>query len=93
METQEKNLMLKALVERGIAQGKLNSTEIDAVLVEADVDMEEMEKVYQKLEANGVEIVDDLSDEILNDISVDIDLPKDYDNSAMVADPKSVIDE
>ena len=93
METQEKNLMLKALVERGIAQGKLNSTEIDAVLVEADVDMEEMEKVYQKLEANGVEIVDDLSDEILNDISVDIDLPKDYDNSAMVADPKSVIDD
>ncbi len=93
METQEKNLMLKALVDRGIAQGKLNSTEIDTVLVEADVDMEEMEKVYQKLEAHGVEIVDDLSDEILSEISVDIDLPKDYDNSAMVADPKSVIDD
>ena len=93
METQEKNLMLKALVDRGIAQGKLNSTEIDTVLVEADVDMEEMEKVYQKLEAHGVEIVDDLSDEILSEISVDIDLPKDYDNSAMIADPKSVIDD
>ena len=93
MDTQEKNLMLKALVDRGISQGKLNSTEIDTVLVEADVDMEEMEKVYQKLEAHGVEIVDDLSDEILNDISVDIDLPKDYDNSAMITDPKSVIDD
>ena len=43
METQEKNLMLKALVDRGISQGKLNSTEIDAVLIEADVDMEEMD--------------------------------------------------
>ena len=94
MENQEKNLMLKALIERGIAQGKLNSTEIDTVLVEADVDMDEMEKVYSKLESHGVEIVDDLSDEILDSISVDIDLPKDYDSSAMVAaDAKSVIDD
>ncbi len=94
MENQEKNAMLKALIDRGISQGKLNSTEIDTVLVEADVDMDEMEKVYAKLESHGVEIVDDLSDEILDSISVDIDLPKDYDNSAMVAaDAKSVIDD
>lgn len=94
MENQEKNLMLKALVERGIAQGKLNSTEIDTVLVEADVDMDEMEKIYSKLESHGVEIVDDLSDEILDSISVDIDLPKDYDSSTMIAaDAKSVIDD
>ncbi len=94
MEIQDKNLMLKALIERGISQGKLNSTEIDTVLVEADVDMDEMEKVYSKLESHGVEIVDDLSDEILDSISVDIDLPKDYDSSVMVAaDAKSVIDD
>ncbi len=94
MENQEKNAMLKALIDRGISQGKLNSTEIDTVLVEADVDMDEMEKVYAKLESHGVEIVDDLSDEILDSISVDIDLPKDYDNSAMIAaDAKSVIDD
>ncbi len=94
MENQEKNLMLKALIDRGISQGKLNSTEIDTVLVEADVDMDEMEKVYSKLESAGVEIVDDLSDEILDSISVDIDLPKDYDSSSMIAaDAKSVIDD
>ncbi len=94
MENQEKNALLKALVDRGIATGKLNSTEIDAVLVEADVDMEEMEKVYAKLESYGVEIVDDLSDEILDSISVDIDLPKDYDGAAMAtSDVKSVIDD
>ena len=93
MENQEKNALLKALVDRGIATGKLNSTEIDAVLVEADVDMEEMEKVYAKLESYGVEIVDDLSDEILDSISVDIDLPKDYDGAVIAADAKSVIDD
>ena len=93
MENQEKNALLKALVDRGIATGKLNSTEIDAVLVEADVDMEEMEKIYAKLESYGVEIVDDLSDEILDSISVDIDLPKDYDGAVIAADAKSVIDD
>ena len=93
MDNQEKNNVLKALIDKGIMQGKLNSTEIDTVLVEADVDMEEMEKIYAKLESHGVEIVDDLSDEILDNISVDIDLPKDYDSSVMAADPKSVIDD
>ncbi len=93
MENQEKNTLLKALIDRGISSGKLNSTEIDAVLVEADVDMEEMEKVYAKLESYGVEIVDDLSDEILDSISVDIDLPKDYDGTVVAADAKSVIDD
>ena len=93
MENQEKNSLLKALVDRGISTGKLNSTEIDAVLVEADVDMEEMEKIYAKLESYGVEIVDDLSDEILDSISVDIDLPKDYDGAVVAADAKSVIDD
>ena len=93
MENQEKNALLKALVDRGVSTGKLNSTEIDAVLVEADVDMEEMEKIYAKLESYGVEIVDDLSDEILDSISVDIDLPKDYDGAVIAADAKSVIDD
>ena len=94
MENQEKNSLLKALIDRGISSGKLNSTEIDTVLVEADVDMEEMEKVYAKLESYGVEIVDDLSDEILDSISVDIDLPKDYDGAVLATgDAKSVIDD
>ena len=94
MEIQDKNLMIKALIDRGIAAGKINSTEIDTILVEADVDVDEMEKIYSKLEASGVEIIDDLSDEILENISVDIDLPKDYDNASIAAtDPKSVIDD
>ncbi len=94
MDNQEKNSLIKALIDRGVATGKLNSTDIDTVLVEADVDVDEMEKVYSKLESAGVEIIDDLSDEILENISIDIDLPKDYDNSSVIAtDPKSVIDD
>ena len=91
MERSDKNLMLKALIEKGSATGKLTTTEIDTVVIEADIDMEEMEKIYTKLDALGVEIIDDLSEESLDAISVDIDVPKDYDN--MLGDPKSVIDD
>ncbi|MGN0446925.1 MAG: RNA polymerase sigma factor RpoD [Acutalibacteraceae bacterium] len=91
MEKNDKNAMLKALVEKGSSTGKLTTTEIDTVVIEADIDMEEMEKIYTKLEALGVEIIDDLSEENFDSISVNIDLPKDYDN--MLGDPKSVIDD
>ena len=91
MERSDKNSMLKALIDKGSAAGKLTTTEIDTVVIEADIDMEEMEKIYSKLEALGVEIIDDLTDESIEEISVDIDVPKEYD--IMLGDPKSVIED
>ena len=43
MDNHDKELLLKALIDKGVANGKINSSEIDAVIVEADVDMEKME--------------------------------------------------
>ena len=94
MDNHDKELLLKALIDKGVANGKINSSEIDAVIVEADVDMEKMDEIYAKLESKGVEIIDDFSDESLDDITVDIDVPKDYDSVAVSAiDAKSVIDD
>ena len=94
MDNHDKELLLKALIDKGVANGKINSSEIDAVIVEADVDMEKMDEIYSKLESKGVEIIDDFSDESLDDITVDIDVPKDYDSVAVsAADAKSVIDD
>ena len=76
MENTEKKAMVKALIDKGLATGKLNSTDIDTVLVEADIDIEEMEKLYSTLENHGIEIVDDFGDEMLDSISMDIDVPK-----------------
>ena len=39
MDNHDKELLLKALIDKGVANGKINSSEIDAVIVEADVDM------------------------------------------------------
>ncbi len=94
MDNHDKELLLKALIDRGVANGKINSSEIDAVIVEADVDMEKMDEIYTKLESKGVEIIDDFSGDSLDDITVDIDMPKDYDTVAVSAiDAKSVIDD
>ena len=94
MDNHDKELLLKALIDKGVANGKINSSEIDAVIVEADVDMEKMDEIYAKLESKGVEIIDDFSDDSLDDITVDIDVPKDYDSIAVSAiDAKSVIDD
>lgn len=94
MDNHDKELLLKALIDKGVANGKINSSEIDAVIVEADVDMEKMDEIYSKLESKGVEIIDDFSDDSLDDITVDIDVPKDYDSVAVSAvDAKSVIDD
>ena len=91
MENTEKKAMVKALVDKGLATGKLNSTDIDTVLVEADIDIEEMEKLYSTLESHGIEIIDDFGDEMLDNISMDIDIPKGYDNAPIQADSKNAV--
>ena len=91
MENTEKKAMVKALVDKGLATGKLNSTDIDTVLVEADIDIEEMEKLYSTLESHGIEIIDDFGDEMLENISMDIDIPKGYDNAPIQTDGKNAV--
>ena len=91
MENTEKKAMVKSLIDKGLATGKLNSTDIDTVLVEADIDIEEMEKLYSTLENHGIEIVDDFGDEMLDSISMDIDVPKGYDNAPIQTDSKNAV--
>ncbi|MBQ7597563.1 MAG: RNA polymerase sigma factor RpoD [Clostridia bacterium] len=91
MENLEKRAVFKNLIDKGIAMGKINSSDIDTALVEADVDIEEIEKLYATLEAHGIEIVDDFSDEMLDSISMDIDIPKGFDNSLMATDNKNAV--
>jgi len=79
------------LVDKGIAQGKLNSSDIDTILLEADIDIEEIEKLYATLESHGIEIIDDFGDDLLDSISMDIDMPKGYDSSLLATDSKNIV--
>ena len=77
MEGNEKKTPFKALVEKGKAAGKLTTQEIDAAMVEMDIDIEELDKLYETLESQNIEIVDDLSNASMENL--DVDIPKSLD--------------
>ncbi len=50
------------LIENGKVKGKLTTKEITDFIEEVDFEVEQMDKLYDTLENNGIEIVEDLSD-------------------------------
>ena len=75
----------KKLVERGKSQGNLSAQEIDTVIVEMDLDVDELEKLNDMLDAANVTIIDDFSAEALSGIPLEVDLPKETDAAETVA--------
>ncbi len=52
----EKKFNIKDLVEKGKQKGSLSNTEIMEALEDVDYDIEQIEKLYETLEASGVEV-------------------------------------
>ncbi len=52
----EKAFDVKSLIEKGKSKGSLSNNEILEALEEVDLDIEQMEKLYETLESNGIEI-------------------------------------
>ncbi len=94
MEGTEKKVPFKMLVDRGKAAGKLTAQEIDAAIIEMNLDVEELDKLYETLEANNIEIIDDISSEAIENFDVDIpksiDIGAGDDKNANVDDPVKV---
>ncbi len=67
MGLQEKKNVIRELSEQGRAKGQLSTKEILDATGDLDFDTEQMEKLYDTLEALGVEIVEDFGD--MSDLS------------------------
>ncbi len=89
METIDKKSALKALVEKGKAVGKLTTQEIDNAIVELDIEMEELDKLYELIEANNIELIDDLGDMARDAITDETDMAKTDDGGA--SDSKTLV--
>lgn len=77
MGVQEKKTVLKELLENGKAKGKLTTKEISDALEELDYDVEQVDKMYDLLEANNIEIIEDMVtpvEEELKDLGKHADL-------------------
>lgn len=76
MENLDKKTAIKALVEKGKAVGKLTTQEIDTAIIELDIEMDELDKLYEIIEQHNIEIIDDLSDMAREAITSETDLAK-----------------
>ena len=74
MENIDKKSAIKALVEKGKAVGKLTTQEIDNAMLELDIDIEELDKLYELIEANNIELIDDLDDMAQDAITDETDM-------------------
>ncbi|MEE0858259.1 MAG: RNA polymerase sigma factor RpoD [Acutalibacteraceae bacterium] len=70
----DKRTIIKEILEKGKAKGKLTTKEIFDIMGETDFEPEQLERMYDQLEKEGIEIVEDLVDDI-QDIS-DIEIRK-----------------
>ncbi|MBR3290307.1 MAG: RNA polymerase sigma factor RpoD, partial [Clostridia bacterium] len=62
-------MQLSDLVELGHAKGKLTTQEILDAMEDMDFDPEQMDKLYESLEAANIEVIDDLQDDTLEELA------------------------
>ena len=77
MPQQEKRSLAKELIELGQQKGQLTNQDILDALGEQDLDPEKLEKLYETIEQQGIEIVEDFDDLKIDDIDLSIDDNKD----------------
>ena len=70
METPDKKTVIRDLIELGKSKGQLSTKEILDALGELDFEPEQIEKFYDTLEAQGVEIIEDFANLPLEDLDI-----------------------
>lgn len=70
METPDKKTVIKDLIELGKGKGQLSTKEILDALGELDFEPEQIEKFYDTLESQGVEIIEDFANLPLEGLEV-----------------------
>ena len=79
MAGQDKKTLLKDLIDSGKQKGKLSTKEINDVLEELDFDVEQVDKLYDTLESQNIEIIEDFTAPV--DIELIPEEPEELENS------------
>ena len=89
---QDKKTVVKELLEIGKQKGQLNNQDILDAIGEIDFDPEQLEKLYDNLEQQGIEIVEDMGDIKIDDIDLGDGKDSDFvaDGAVTVDDPVKV---
>ena len=89
---QDKKTVVKELLELGKQKGQLTNQDILDAIGEIDFDPEQLEKLYDNLEQQGIEIVEDMGDIKIDDIDLGDGKDSDFvaDGAVTVDDPVKV---
>ncbi|HHV51492.1 MAG TPA: RNA polymerase sigma factor RpoD [Clostridiales bacterium] len=71
----DRKTLVRELLELGRSKGKLTTQEILDALEDVDFDPEQMDKVYDILESQNIEIVDDFETDVFSDLDFVVDTP------------------
>ncbi len=82
MAAQERKSAIRDLIEQGKAKGKLTTKEINDVLEELDYDVEQMDKLYDTLEAYNIEIVEDFMPDLDVEFVADVSQSEESDSAS-----------
>ena len=72
----DKSTVIADLVELGRQKGKLTDQEIMDAMEHFDFDPEQMDKLYEQLEANNIPVVDDFANVSLEELDFSLDAPE-----------------
>ncbi|MBQ6265459.1 MAG: RNA polymerase sigma factor RpoD [Clostridia bacterium] len=84
----DKKPAIKAVIDKGRAAGKISTQDINNVIVETDIDIDEMDRLYEIFEIYNIEILDDLNIEDIENF--DVEVPKTPSDGAEAGDEKAV---
>ncbi len=84
----DKKPAIKAVIDKGRAAGKISTQDINNVIVETDIDIDEMDRLYEIFEIYNIEILDDLNIEDIENF--DVEVPKTPSDGAETGDEKAV---
>ena len=93
MATQDKKAVIRELIELGKQKGSLTNQDILDAIGELDFDPEKLEKLYDTIEAQGIEIVEDMGDIKIDDLDLDLVENKDADGVPIASDSGLTIDD
>ena len=93
MGAPDKKTVIRELIEQGKSKGQLSTKEILDAIGELDFDPEQIEKFYDTLESQGVEIIEDFADAPLDDLDLNIQIDENEDMEAALSTEVIAIDD
>ncbi len=88
----DKKTQLNELIELGRTKGKLTTQEILDAMENLDFDPEQMDKLYETLESLSIEVIDDFSETVFEEMEAAVEVAETENNDDASADSVSTDD-